>query len=281
MEEYRMGKKSLELSCYVAGAGAFSVFLRWLQKQLAFNELGLADKSVLHIIIILFIAAAVAVFIRFIRRYRKDRLYLPDGFSAALTNQGTLFRLIRILAGVILCAGSILLYMKTGDDRNSSDYRVLSILGFLSGIAFPVWLGSADRDPAPKPGILCLLAFLPMLWQAAWLVICYKLNTINSVIWSYVIELAAVAVSMFAFFRLGGFVFGKPNWERCLFACMLSAVLCMMSLADERYLGQQIMFLAIALEDLICCWIMVKNLEQGEAPEKVPRKETHGGFEEL
>ena len=35
--------RALELTLYVIGAGAFGVFLRWLQDQTAFNELGLAD----------------------------------------------------------------------------------------------------------------------------------------------------------------------------------------------------------------------------------------------
>ena len=40
-----MRNKPLELTLYAAGAGAFGVFLRWLEDQLAFNELGLAEKS--------------------------------------------------------------------------------------------------------------------------------------------------------------------------------------------------------------------------------------------
>ena len=53
MEDYRSGKKSLELACYIGGAGAFGVFLRWLQLQLAFNELGLPDPSAFHVGLIL------------------------------------------------------------------------------------------------------------------------------------------------------------------------------------------------------------------------------------
>ena len=54
MDEFKYGKKSLELCCYVIGGGAFSVFLRWLQNQLAFNELGLPEKSSLHVFLVLF-----------------------------------------------------------------------------------------------------------------------------------------------------------------------------------------------------------------------------------
>ena len=281
MEEFRTGKKSLELCCYVAGAGAFGVFLRWLQVQLAFNELGLPDRSTLHVVVVLFIAASAAVFYRFIRLFSRERMYLPDGFSEAFSNNGRLYQIIRIASGAVLCIGAVLLFMQTDTDKNSTDYRVIALLGLLSGVAFPFWLSSANREKQPNAWLLCVLAFAPMIWLAAWMVVCYKLNTINSVIWSFIIELGAVAVSMFAFFRLGGYVFRKPKWKHCLFFCMFSAMLCIMALADERYLGLQVMFLAIAIENLCCCWIMVRNLEQKEAPPKAPRKETTGGFEEL
>ena len=281
MEEFRMGKKSLELCCYVAGAGTFGVFLRWLQVQLAFNELGLPDPSGLHIVVLLFVAVCAAVFYYFIRRFAKARLYLPDDFSVAFSNNGRLYSIVRVAAGVILCVGAILLFMKSDGDKNSTDYRVLSLLGLMSGAAFPVWLSSANREKKPSAWLLCALAFVPMVWLAAWMVLCYKFNTINSVIWSFIVELGAVTVSMFAFFRLGGYVFGKPKWKPCLFFCMFSAMLCIMALADERYLGMQVMFLAIVAENLTCCWIMVRNLEQKEAPVRAPRKESTGGFEEL
>ncbi len=279
LEEYRSGKKSLELSCYIAGAGAFGVFLRWIQLQLAFNELGLADRSILHAVLILFVLAGAGLFLYFIQRYEKERLYLPDEFSAAFSNNGKLYLAIRILSGLILCAGAVLLFMQTDLDKNSSDYKILAVFAILAGISFPLWLGSANRNPTPNPWFLCATGFFPMLFYAAWIVICYKLNTINSVIWSYVVELAAVAASMFAFFRLGGYVFGKPKWKHTLFTCMFAAMLCITALADERYLGLQVFFIATAAELLLCSWIMVTNFRKGEAPPK--KKENTGGFESL
>lgn len=279
LEEYRSGKKSLELCCYVAGAGAFGVFLRWLQLQLGFNELGLADPSLLHIMIILFVLAAAVVFFVFIRRFHKQLFYLPDSFSEAFQNEGRWFRIARIAAGLLVCAGSLLLFLQSDLDKNVIDYRVLAVLGLLCGVAFPLWLSAANRNPAPPSWFLCLLSFLPMFYLAAWIILCYKHNTINSVIWDFVPELVAVAASMFAFFRLGGYVFGRPQWRRCLFSCMFAAVLCIMVLSDDRYLGQQIIFFAIALELMLCCWIMVKNFALGKAP---PKKEKNtGGFETL
>ena len=279
LEEYRSGRKSLALICYVAGAGAFGVFLRWLQLQLGFNELGLADPSLLHWAVVLFVLAAGAVFRMFVDRFRKQLFYLPDDFSSAFRNGGRWFLIARIAAGLLLCAGAALLYLQSDVDQNAGDYRVLALLGGLSGLAFPFWLGSANRERTPNASLLCVLSFLPMIFLAGWIIICYKLNTINSVLWSFLPELCAVAASMFAFFRLGGFVFGRPQWRQALFSCMFAAMLCIMVLADERYLGQQVMFLGLALQLGLCCWVMVKNLELGEAPPK--QEKNSGGFEEL
>ena len=279
MEEYRSGKKSLEIACYIGGAGAFGVFLRWLQLQLAFNELGLPDPSAFHILLILYVVAAALVFLYFVNRYEKQRLYLPDAFPPAFSHTGKLYLAARILSGLVVSAGGVLLYMQAEADRNSADYRFIAVLAIASGLAFILWMSCADRDPQPNTWILCVLSFIPMLFLAAWVVICYKVNTINSVIWSYAPELVAVAASMFAFFRLGGYAFGRPRWKDCLFCCMLATMLCITCLADSRYLGMQVIFVGLVAEQLLCCWVMVKNLQKGEAPQK--KKKSTGGFESL
>ena len=50
-----MEKKALEITCYVCGAGAFSVFVRWLQTMLAFNDEGLVYKSIFNLLVPLMI----------------------------------------------------------------------------------------------------------------------------------------------------------------------------------------------------------------------------------
>ena len=51
-------KKALEITCYVVGAGAFSVFIRWLQTMLAFNEDGLVDRSIFNFLVPLMVIIA-------------------------------------------------------------------------------------------------------------------------------------------------------------------------------------------------------------------------------
>ena len=64
-----------------------------------------------------------------------------------------------------------------------------------------------------------------------------------------------------------------------IFTGMLATMLCITCLADGRYLGMQIIFVGLAASLLYCCWVMVKNLQKGEAPKK--KKKSTGGFESL
>jgi hypothetical protein len=60
---------------------------------------------------------------------------------------------------------------------------------------------------------------------------------------------------------------------------MFAAMLCITCLADQRWLGMQVIFVGLAAELLLCSWVMVKNFRKSEAPEK--KEKSTGGFEEL
>ena len=51
------------------------------------------------------------------------------------------------------------------------------------------------------------------------------------------------------------------------------------SLQQDNGRGMQIIFLGLAAELLLVSWIMIKNLNKGEAPQK--KKKSTGGFESL
>lgn len=272
-----MHKRTLEVCCYVAGAGAFGVFIRWLQNQMAFTEDGLAEKSFFHVVVVLYILAMAYLFLRFVDRERNSYGFLPEEFDAALRNAGKLYTVLRWAAGGIVCLGALLLFAASETDEEVTLLRVLAGVGFLYGASYPVLLSAANR-PVRRQWPLCLIACVPIGFFALWLVICYKINDINSVVWGYVIEMLAVAAAMNAFFRLAGFVFDSARGWRGMFSAMLGTGTCVMALADERYMGMQLMFLGTACLLLLSTWIMFSNLQYGEAP---PKAQPDDGFERL
>lgn len=91
-------KRALELNAYAVGAGAFGVFFRWMQRQLAFEN-GLAKSSFWNLIVPLSILVVGYVFLRFEDRFkisaafcrmnlkrpwpaRESSIPLPAGLSA-------------------------------------------------------------------------------------------------------------------------------------------------------------------------------------------------------
>ena len=273
-----MHRKALEINLYVAGAGAFGVFLRWLQDQLAFNELGLADPSVFHVLLPLFLLAAAAVFLHFIDQMDRERQELPEDFCQALRNEGKFFTLCRRALGAMMVLGAALLLSESEVDKYPGMIRAVAIMGLLTGVAYPLMLAQANKEKV-NPWFLSLLAFQPVLLFAVWLVTSYREHSINPVLWACVMDIFAPITAMASFFRLAGFAFGAPRGRRSLFAAMFGAVMCLTALADPRYMGMQVMLAASAGLLILTNWIMIVNLRTGKPRETLAPRED--GFERL
>lgn len=278
-----MGKdsRSLEISCYVIGAGAFGVFFRWMQLQLAYNDKGLPDRSAWNVLVPLLIVVSAFVFLRFISKVqKKERLALPESFFDALRNEGKLYSFCRTAIGIIMIAGSLLLFATCETDQNSVFLKILAGLGVLSGLSFPMLLTTANKPHAAGKSTPTLFSILPILLYGMWLLTCYKQNSINPVTWDYAVEIVTVISSLLAFFYVAGFAYGVPNWKKSMFWCMLGAMLCIMTISDTRFLGQQIMLIASALMMVMLNWIMVANLRSADMADTV-EEEDDSGFEKL
>ena len=277
-----MQKKSLEVSCYVCGAGAFGVFFRWLQDQMAFDDAGLAERSVFNYLVPLLILAAALLFNLFIEQAKSEKLYIPRDYCQALRNEGKLYTLARWVCGLVMVLGGVLLVSSCETDKDAKLMFILAGLAIASGLCYPLLLASAN-DKYGKlrhPTLASAGATLPVLMFALWLIICYKQNALNSVLWSYLIEMASVIVALLAFFRAAGFAFGAVKSWPTLFNIMLGVMMCIMSLADERYMGMHVIMLGAALQLLLYVWVLIKNMQKKALKVKEDQP-PEDGFERL
>jgi hypothetical protein len=274
----KMNKRALEITCYVGGAGAFSVFIRWLQTMQAFNEQGLVDKSFWNVGVPLIIFATAFMVLRFIDRARNMRYYLPEDFFQALSNPGKAFTIVRWAVGAVMTAGAVLLLMESETDKDAGFYLVLALLGIVNGLVYPVLLTAANKPLASRPSLVCFCAFVPILFFSVWLITCFRVNSINSVLWSYGLEIITIIVALLAFYHMAGFAFNSADPWRSMFFAMQGSAMCIMIMADERYMGLEIMYLGSALMLLLYNWIMITNLRQRPKEQK---EQPNDGFERL
>ena len=268
---------ALRLSCYVVGAGAFGVFTRWMQLQIAYNEEGLPDPGFWNVAVAAIIIGAMIMFIRKVDELRNERYYISDNFNEALRNEGRFYGPISWVIGVMMSLGGFVLLMTCETDPQAAFLRILALLGVVSGISFPLTVKEANSEE-PRFKRACVLSVAPMALFAFWLVTCYKINSINGVVWDYAVEIISVCVLLLAFFYAAGFQFAAPKLWRTSFYCMFGAFLAIMCLADERYFGMQLMFIAAALMLIYYNWVLLSNLQQKEAP---PRVVVQDGFDRL
>lgn len=277
-QRYLLEKKSLEIACYVVGAGAFSVFVRWLQTMLSFNDDGLVDASIFNVLVPLMIIASAYVFLRFVDKFRNDRWYVPDSFYDALYTEGKLYHIASWSIGAIMAVGGVLLLVTCETDKNAALMRVLALVGILDGLTFPMIFSYANRPHVSNINTVCFFAFVPILFFCIWLVTCYKINATNPVVWEYLLEAVAIILSIIAFFRVAGFAFGAPNEWRSMFFAMLAAAMDIMVIADTRYIGMQVMFFASSMMLVYYIWVLITNFRRSDPP---VRQHPNDGFERL
>lgn len=275
-----MQKEAIEKTCYIGGAGAFGVFIRWLQTQVAYNDDGLADASVFNVLVPLSILAAGLIFFFFVRRYREKHYHLSASFHKALRNDGLLYMALRVFLGALMVIGALVLFISSEADKNVGFYRVLAVLGLLAGVSYPLILSEANQDE-PRTRLVCIAHAAPMLLYAFWLVTCYKVNAINGVLWHYAIEVIACCVILMAFFRIAGYAYNAPDTWHALFFCMFAPFLAIVCLADGRYMGMQLMLLATAGMLTLYSWIMIINLKRKKVDPIAAAAQEQDGFERL
>ena len=273
----KLQMRALETCCYIVGAGAFGVFIRWLQNVAGTNDDQLYNASLWSFLVPLVMIIAALVFVGMVRKLGKDRLYVDEDVCEALKNSGRIYQAIRIAIGIIMAAGSALLMAQCELDNAADLLRVLGILGVFTGVSFPFmmkWYNQTER----RTSLMYIFSMLPVIMFCVWLIATYKQNDINGVVWQYGVEIVAVCAAICAFFRAAGFSFYSVKSQRILFSSFFGAFMLIVTLADERYLGQQIMILASVGMLLYYDWVLIVNMKQKEAPLSYQPRD---GFEHL
>jgi hypothetical protein len=195
---------------------------------------------------------AAAVFLFQVRKLR--RFNAPTEPTAAFYSRNPPFPLLMLVSGILAAAGAVLMF-RQGDLL----IKILALLGLLAAACLAFYPEAKSRGD-----LGCLLAAVPVLFFCFWLIVSYKENADDPVLWDYAIEILAIASSALAFYYMAGYHFYRAKPMRSVYFILLAAFFCTMTLADRRGLGASLMFSAAALSFFTLGWILIRNLRQKE-----------------
>lgn len=262
----KAAKAPLILSCYVCAFGAFGAFFRWLQMQAARDaETGLMNPSILNLLVPLTIICAAVVFYLRLKKLLGEGVELPTEFYAALRGNSLLCPAFSWLLCAITVAGGIVTMINVSLDAQRGLYTVIAALGILCGLGFPLVCSAARKRYSP--GLVSLIMSLPILMYCLWLIACYRANSNNPNLWVYAVEIVTVCVLIIAFYYAAGFPFGRAKPNTASFFCMLGAFLGIVTLADGRYFGLQLILIGSVGMLLMENWILIRNMREKTEPE--------------
>lgn len=259
-----MRKNALVMCCVTCVFAAFGAFFRWLQLMTAFEEdTGLyISGSIWSVAIVLacVCAAAAILIIIFTMKKHDGRTVLPEDYCEAMRGTTAFYKPLYIFIAVVLAAGSILNFVSAGKDAYPVFQYILSLMGLLAAVGF--WLVASAPEKRTDPSIICVGSSLLIMLYCFWLVVSYREHGSNPVVWEYGLEILAIAFSLLGFYYVAGIAFSRPRPLITVFFTQYAAFLCIVTLPDDRCLGQQLMLAATIMMLLFLSWMAMTNLRE-------------------
>ena len=232
---------------------AFTVLLRWLQVQTVFDsETGLPTlHAPITTMLVITLLAVAAVLWWLAGRMKTDLAPEEPEDALALPHKETGWLLAA--AAVLTALGSAYLFFT----EDSTLMKAAALLGFLSA---PVL---AMLPMLPRwGGFGAALSIFPVIFYCLWLVVCYKENAANPILWSYGMEILAIAMCLLAVFRLSAYLFYRAKPRKTICACMLALVTSLSALTDSISLGARIVLAGWGIGSAVMCWVIINNFRE-------------------
>lgn len=267
-----MRKNAIIMCCYVCVAAAFGGFFRWIQTLTAFEEdTGLIiPGSIWSKLMALLCVVAVAGILALVLNLRKREYYPARTCESVYRGTTPLPPYIYTLFALVMAVGGVLLFITSKYREYQTLMRLLAFFAILSAGSF-FYLASSPYKQR-EGGMQCLCAAVLTLTGCFWMILCYKMNSIVPSVWHYSIEILALAADTIAFYYMAGYAFGKPKPYRSMFFTFTGSFFSLVTMADDRMLGMQIIMAAMAGMLMYSGWMTVATMRM-EKPVRVKTDE--------
>ncbi len=265
-----MQKHALKISAYAGVLGAFGSFFRWLQLQSAFDkETGLIKPSALNVLLPLILIGSAVMFYYLIKQLKAEGFEAPTDIKSTFRGTSIFYPIAFYAIAGITVIGGLAVFFTAGKYALPGAYRLIALLAILSGVTFPLICISSRKQY--MPALVCIFMTLPIVMYCLWLIVCYKVSASNPTVWAYCIEVLTVCAVIIALYFTAGYPYGSAKPYRAIYSAILAAFMCIVSLADSRSFGLQLIMAGTAgMLIMEACMIICNMQEPVEKPEAVP-----------
>lgn len=257
-----MRSEAYKITGFTAVMAAIGFLIRWLQSMQIYDEVtGLANAvapvNFWLIGITVITGVVLLVFVLYLRQFT------PTEGPRALDGHTLVHPILGIFAGFALAVGGIVMVFAARQYAFPMLRRLLGLLavvGGVSAIGLTVHAGKPGKE-LPRQVFSVLLTVMGCVWM----VVEYKENAANPVVWTFAMEILALCAATLAFYFTAGCQFGQSQPLRAIFCCYLGMFLCVVCVIDDQLGADAIAFFAMAL--LLGLWGTVQT-ENIQKPDK-------------
>ena len=253
-----MQKEAWTYSLTGAVLGAFGLLLRWLQREMIIDETSLPVRhALISVLFVLFLFAAAAGLWILSGRLGGDRS--SEEPEEALAVFHPIPMILLGLAGLAALGGALLMVVGDG----SAFLRFSALAGVFSAavlVLYPYLPRWGDFGAG--------LSLVPVVFFSLWLIVSYKDNAVNPIVWDYGPLILAISATLYAVYRLCGYLYYRIRSRRTVFACALAVMLCLSVTMDEIAFGIRILLAGWAVGLGTICWILWRNMRTESPAEK-------------
>ncbi|MDR2590499.1 MAG: hypothetical protein LBC71_05895 [Oscillospiraceae bacterium] len=182
----------------------------------------------------------------------------PRGFENAFGTDPLFYPISFVVISLVWLLGTLLFYFDNSTiDRIDASFVIFSAVSAVCVTFFAIEMYQDARKKASYA--FCLV---PTIFLCFWLVLLYRQNAANPILLSYVYQCLAIAVSALSFFYTAGFLYDKPAPGKAIFCYSASIYFCIVSMADDIFLGLKIIFGAVIAVNVLHSSMLLKNLQK-------------------
>lgn len=254
-----MQTEGYKITGFSAVMGALAFMLRWIQTLNIYEEeTGLPNRGApvnLWLIALLVLTlGALAVWVLRLRRYE------PMDDYSALVGPGLAWPIFGIIAGAMLAVAGLIMLAAGGHYAAPVLRRILGALEAVAGISAVLMAIHGGKPMQVRTRQVA--SVLLVLFGCMYMVVVYKENAANPVVWNFAPEILALCVATLALYYLAGYQFGSIKPYTSIFFCFAGVFFCLMCVVDQGLSADALSYISLALLLGLWGYAQTANLER-------------------